>query len=89
MDLPSHNGVLGIAGLQDELEEAVTAIDADLLALASPEAKAEWEMVRAKCQERSAAPPLVDGELALLVPKIRRFGEILRGLGSARQSSFR
>jgi hypothetical protein len=74
--------------LQDELEDAVTAIDAGLLAFASPEANAEWDMVRARCQQRSAGPQLADSDLAFLVPKIRRFGEILRGLGAARQSSF-
>jgi hypothetical protein len=64
--------------LHDELESAASAIDDDLLSVASPEAKTEWSCLCAHWLRSPAAAGRTDGDLAQVVMKVRRFGEILR-----------
>jgi hypothetical protein len=72
------NALTGKERLHDELENAAAAIDDSLLSFASPEAKTEWSDLCAHWLRSPAAAGRADGELAQVVMKVRRFGEILR-----------
>jgi len=68
--------------LRDEMEHVVSEIDERLLLAASPEAREEWELVRTHWRDDFVARRVVDDELAFVVTKVRRFGDILRARGN-------
>lgn len=65
--------------LRHELDRAASEIDEGLLSFASPEAKHEWLAVRSRWWPASGAGA-DDGDLVVVVQKIRRFGAILQTL---------
>ena len=64
--------------IRDQIERAAAQIDDDLLSLASPEARQEWASARTLW--RGAASKLVAEDLAVVLTKVRRFGDILRDM---------
>ena len=68
------------AELRDEFHLVASEIDDGLLALASPEARAEWASVRTQWEVVVDARNVVEDDLAFVVTKVRRFGTILRDL---------
>ena len=63
--------------IRDQIEHVASEIDDDLLSLASPEAREEW--ASARTQWRGGAK-LVADDLAVVLTKVRRFGDILRDM---------
>jgi hypothetical protein len=67
--------------LRHEIEHVASEImHDDLLDFASPEAREEWATTRARWRGGAGAPKLVADELAVVLTKVRRFGDILRDL---------
>jgi hypothetical protein len=66
--------------LRIEIEHVASQIDDELLSLASPEAREEWRSARSLWRGGGGAPRLVDDELAVVLGKVRRFGDILRDM---------
>jgi hypothetical protein len=66
--------------LRNEIEHVASQIDDELLALASPEAREEWRSARSMWRGGLGAPRLVEDELAVVLGKVRRFGDILRDM---------
>jgi hypothetical protein len=66
--------------IRDQIERVAAQIDEDLLALASPEAREEWASARTLWRGGVGAPKLVAEDLAVVLTKVRRFGDILRDM---------
>jgi hypothetical protein len=66
--------------IRDQIERAAASIDDDLLSLASPEAREEWASARRSWRGGVGAPKLVADDLAVVLTKVRRFGDILRDM---------
>ncbi|HVU51376.1 MAG TPA: hypothetical protein VHL80_11850 [Polyangia bacterium] len=66
--------------IRAQIERAAAQIDDDLLSLASPEAREEWASARTLWRGGVGAPKLVADDLAVVLTKVRRFGDILRDL---------
>jgi hypothetical protein len=66
--------------LRNQIEHIASEIDADLLSLASPEAKQEWASARIQWRGGAGAPKLVADDLAIVLTKVRRFSDILRDM---------
>jgi len=66
--------------LRDELEHVASEIDGGLLAVASPEAREEWASVRSQWRGNPGERRVAEDELAVVLTKVRRFGDILRDL---------
>jgi hypothetical protein len=66
--------------IRDQIERAAAQIDDDLLSLASPEARQEWASARTLWRGGAGAPKLVADDLAVVLTKVRRFGDILRDM---------
>jgi hypothetical protein len=65
--------------IRDQIERAAAQIDDDLLSLASPEAREEWASARTRWRGGAGAK-LVADDLAVVLTKVRRFGDILRDM---------
>jgi hypothetical protein len=66
--------------LRNEIENVASEIDDDLLALASLEARQEWASTRMQWRGGVGAQKLVADDLAVVLTKVRRFGDILRDM---------
>ena len=66
--------------IRDQIERVASQIDDDLLSLASPEARQEWASARTLWRGGRGAPKLVADDLAVVLTKVRRFGDILRDM---------
>jgi hypothetical protein len=66
--------------LRHQIEHVASEIDDDLLELASPEAREEWASTRSQWRGGAGAPKLVADDLAVVLAKVQRFGDILRDL---------
>ena len=66
--------------IRDQIEHVASEIDDDLLSLASPEAREEWASARTQWRGGAGSPKLVADDLAVVLTKVRRFGDILRDM---------
>jgi hypothetical protein len=67
--------------IRDQIEHIASEIDDDdLLSLASPEAREEWASARTQWQGGAGTTKLVADDLAVVLTKVRRFGDILRDM---------
>jgi hypothetical protein len=64
--------------IRDQIERVAAQIDDELLSLASPEARQEWASARTLW--RGSTSKLVAEDLAVVLTKVRRFGDILRDM---------